>query len=268
MTDFDRVKDYYSKFPEEYRFSMGYSGKMEYDMTMRILEKYMGENKTILDLGGGAGAYSIPLAKAGHKVYLADLSERLIEVARKADEDGLLTCDVVNAVDLSVYEDAKFDTVLLMGPIYHLLEAEEREKCVRECYRVLKKGGRIFASFIPYLSGSIGIVERYINHPEQVDINTLRKVFADGTFKNKANSGFQEGYYPTSTEIEKLFEDCGFQKTIIRSIRGFGNEREEYIYKIGDDVIREEIFSLIEQTSTDTSIIETCSHAMYIGEKR
>ena len=268
MTDFERVKGYYSNFPEEKRFElMGFSGRMEYEMTMRIFDKYMGANNTVLDLGGGAGVYSIPLAKAGNKVYLADLSERLIEVAKKADEDKLLTCDVVNAIDLSIYEDSKFDIVLLMGPLYHLLEASEREQCIRECYRVLKKGGKIFASFIPFLSGSIGIVERYINHPEQVDINNLKEVFSSGKFRNIAKNGFQEGYYPSSKEIEKLFADGGFTKIEIRSIRGFGNDREEYIYKIKDTEIRDAVFSLIEKTAADESIVEMCSHAMYIGNK-
>ena len=32
-------------------------------------------------------------------------------------------------------------------------------------------------------------------------------------------------------------------------------------------LLRDEIFSLIEQTATDDCIVETCSHAMYIGEK-
>lgn len=268
MTDFNRVKDYYSKFPEEKRFElMGAGGAMEYEMTMRIFAKYMEGKRTILDLGGGAGVYSLPLAKAGNKVYLADLSERLIEVAKKADKDNLLTCNVVNATDLSIYEDSMFDTVLVMGPLYHLMESSEREQCVKECYRVLKKGGRIFASFIPYLSGSIGIVERYIRHPEQVDVNNLKEVFKSGKFRNNANSGFQEGYYPTSKEIEKLFGDTGFSKLEIRSIRGFGNDREDYIYQISDESVRKEIFSLIEQTASDESIVEMCSHAMYIGEK-
>lgn len=268
MTDLDRIRDYYSSFPEENRLDMmGSSGIMEYDMTMRVFAKYLGQNRTILDLGGGAGAYSLPLAKSGHKVYLADLSERLIEVAKKADKDNLLTCNVVNAMDLSIYEDSMFDTVLLMGPLYHLLEASEREQCVSECYRVLKKGGRIFASFIPYLSGSIAIVDRYTKHPEQVDINNLKEVFSSGRFKNNADNGFQEGYYPTSKEIEALFEGIGFSKLEIRSIRGFGYGMEESIYNIKDETIKEAIFSLIEQTVSDSSIVEMCSHAMYIGEK-
>ena len=50
MTDFDRVKAYYRIFPEEDRFKiMGFSGIMEYEMTMRIFAKYMGWNRTVLE---------------------------------------------------------------------------------------------------------------------------------------------------------------------------------------------------------------------------
>lgn len=45
-------------------------------------------------------------------------------------------------------------------------------------------------------------------------------------------------------------------------------EMEEYIYKIKDEAIRDEIFSLIEKTASDENIVEMCSHAMYIGEKK
>ena len=49
------------------------------------LEKYLPENGTILDLGGGAGVYSFSLANKGYIVYLSDLSENLIAQAKKYD---------------------------------------------------------------------------------------------------------------------------------------------------------------------------------------
>ena len=226
MTDFNKVKNYYKNFDEKNRLQNDNSGKLEYDMTMNILGNNLPANGVILDLGGGAGVYSFPLADKGYKVYLADLSEDLINQAKKQNNQNIISCDVVNATNLSMYENNQFDVVLLFGPLYHLLEKSEREQCIKEISRVLKPGGKIFASFIPYLSGSIAIVDRYFRHPEQVDINNLSEVFKSGKFNNSSDKGFQEGYYPTINEIENLFSNSGFEKITIRSIRGFGYEKK------------------------------------------
>ena len=157
--------------------------------------------------------------------------------------------------------------VLLLGPLYHLLEESERKLCVSEIRRVLKPCGKIFASFIPYLSGSIGIVERYWFHPEQVGIDNLTEVFKSGKFNNLANQGFQEGYYPKSAEIERLFADNGFEKELLRSVRGFGYQKEEQLFKIADAQIFDKIIELIDSTAEDKAIVETCGHAIYVGHK-
>ena len=221
MTNFDRVKGYYRVFDEKNRLVNSGSGKLEYMMSMDLLKHWLPENGKILDLGGGAGAYSFPLAAEGYKVTLADLSEELIRQAEEQNEqtDYPVTCNVVNAVDLSQYHDREFDAVLLMGPLYHLLEKSERDQCIAEVNRVLKPGGIVFATFLPYLTGSIGVVDRFFGHPEQVNAETIREVFRSGRFNNLANAGFQEGYYPTSEEIEELFRSHGFDKQQIRSIR-------------------------------------------------
>ena len=113
MTDFNKIKSYYKKFDEKNRLINDNSGKLEFYMTMSILKEYLPKNAKILDLGGGAGAYSFPLAKDGYEVYLADLSEELINHAKlqKNEEklDNLISCDVVNAIDLSQYSDNQFE---------------------------------------------------------------------------------------------------------------------------------------------------------------
>ena len=270
MTDFLKIKDYYSKFNETDRLFNDNSGKLEYEMTKRILQKHLPKKAKILDLGGGAGVYSFFLAELGYDVYLADLSENLIQQAiaqNSKKEKKIISCDVVNALDLSIYNNEQFDVVLLFGPLYHLLKKEERMQCLSEVNRVLKSDGMIFASFIPYLSGSIAIIDRYFRHPEQVNINNLDKVFKTGKFNNLSCEGFQEGYYPTVNEIENLFENCKFNTLEIRSIRGIGYEKEDNIYNIKDDKMFHKIMALIEKTSTKPEIIEMCGHAIYIGKK-
>lgn len=272
MTDFDRIKEYYKDFDEDNRLINDFSGKLEYEMTMKNLKKYLPEDGTILDLGGATGVYTFPLAKKGYKMYLADLSPDLIEQAKekvlKENLDTFISCDVVNAIDLSIYDNEQFDAVLLFGPLYHLLDATEREQCVKEVNRVLKKAGKVFVSFIPYLSGSIAIVDRFFRHPEQVNIENLRETFNSGKFNNLDRKGFQEGYYPTSEEIEKLFKKYNFEKVAIFSIRGFGYEKEDKLYEIRDRKMFEEIINLIEKSSTCKEIIETCGHAMFVGTKK
>ena len=279
MTDFEKIKNYYKHFDEKNRLRNDNSGKLEFLMTMGILEKNLpvvstnnGAEVSILDLGGGAGVYSFPLAKKGYKVTLADLSETLLAQAKKLKEEdkvhNLISCDQVNATDLSCYKDNSFDVVLLFGPLYHLTEKDEREKCVGEIRRVLKTGGKIFASFIPHLSGSIALVQRFCWGPDQVDVNTLEECFNSGKFKNLSDHGFQEGYYPASEEIENLFTTNDFEKQLLRSIRGFGYEKEDVIFKFKNKNVFSKILELIDSTAEDKSIIEMCGHAMYIGVKK
>lgn len=269
MTDFDRVRQYYRHFDEDNRLQNDASGKLEYEMTLQLLSRYLPPMGRILDLGGATGVYSFPLAEMGYEVYLADLSETLLEIARKKDTKSLLKgFDVVNATNLSRYADGFFDAVIAFGPFYHLTDEAERQKAVREIHRVLKPGGRALAAFIPYLSGSIAIVDRYLFAPYQVNEENLTEVFASGRFNNLASVGFQEGYYAESDEMETLFGTAGFEKMLVRSIRGFAYEKEEALYSIQNPAMKEKIFSLIEKTATRKEIIETCGHAVYIGRKR
>lgn len=272
MTDYKKIKEYYSVFDEQHRLEKA-EGRLEYEINLKIIFKYTDRSDNILDLGGGAGKYAIELSKRGYRVTLADLSGHLLEQARDYIQENhipaLQSIDVVNAVDLSCYESGSFDTVLLFGPLYHLLECDERERCVSEVARVLKPKGVVLANFIPYLSGAEGVVTRALNFPDQVNTENLSQVFLTGKFNNNANRGFQEGYYPTSAEIEQLFSKFNFKKLLLRSIRSFGYGKEEKLFELleRDIALFDKIMELIDSTAEDPAIIETCGHAVYVGYK-
>ena len=271
MTDFEKVKGYYSVFDEKNRLSRDNSGRLEYEMTMKILKKYLPQEAKVLDIGGGAGVYAFPLAKAGYQVYLGDLSERLIEQAKEQrnaeNVENMMSIDVVNATDMSRYEDGFFDVVIALGPFYHLTDVKEREACVSEIRRVLKPGGMVIAGFIPRLAGSIAVVERYCWDSKQVGVHTIGEVFSTGRFHNMASRGFQEGYYATASEMEEMFGAFQFKCECIRSIRGFAYEKEDKIYAIQDEAVFAEVMKCIEETAEDKAIVEMCGHAVYIGRK-
>ena len=126
-------------------------------ITTRMMDRYIQPGSTILDIGGGPGHYSIYYARRGHPVTLLDLSGENVRFAKKkARQYGVkLTALQGDALDLSRFPDAAFDTVFLMGPLYHLMNEESRRQALREAARVLKPGGVLFSSFILMFGGVI-----------------------------------------------------------------------------------------------------------------
>ena len=55
---------------------------------------------------------------------------------------------------------------------------------------------------------------------------------------------------------------------MLRSIRGFGYEKEDVIFKFKNKNVFSKILDLIDSTAEDKSIIEMCGHAMYVGIKK
>ena len=51
-------------------------------------------------------------------------------------------------MDLSRYADESFDAVLLFGPLYHLHQEADRQRCIAEAKRVCKEDGKLFFAFI------------------------------------------------------------------------------------------------------------------------
>ena len=273
MTDIGKVQSYYNSFNEWERLESG-EGRLEFEIVMSLLCRYIPENSTLLDLGGGPGRYTAELSKVGYKVFLADLSPVLIETAREkigqfGSPGNVLGMDVCNALDLSLYEDNQFDALLLFGPLYHLTTEEEILKCVSEAGRVIAEGGLIFATYLPYLSGLSGVLDRAFYAPSHVDPVNLLGTFEEGVFHNKSAGGFQEGAFLRTQKLEEYFSHGGFEKRLLRSIRSIGYMRADHILPLRekDRDYYQTIMEILHGVSGEPSVVDSCGHAIYIGQK-
>ncbi|RZQ60144.1 methyltransferase [Amycolatopsis suaedae] len=100
-----------------------------YVMHQHLLEHLPPPPATVLDVGGGAGHQSFPLARAGYEVTLLDPSPAMLDKARQRLLDDparqrvtLLRADGENAV--AAVEGRRFDAVLCHGVLGYL-EAPE-----------------------------------------------------------------------------------------------------------------------------------------------
>ena len=147
--DADLVQEVYRRVNEDSRLNKSQAARVEFLTTVRYIEKYLTPGAKILDVGAGAGEYSLYFARKGYQVSALELADANIAAFRaKMTEDDPIDLVQGNALDLSRYESDSFDVVLLFGPLYHLHKEADKLRCVEEAKRVCKPDGKIFFAFI------------------------------------------------------------------------------------------------------------------------
>jgi 2-polyprenyl-3-methyl-5-hydroxy-6-metoxy-1,4-benzoquinol methylase len=145
--DADLVNAIYHQFDEKSRLNWSKAARVEFITTVKYIEKYLKPGMRILDIGAGAGEYSLYFANKGYRVNAVELADKNVEEFRKKITHNI-DLKQGNALDLSDFEEETFDIVLLFGPLYHLHDEKDRNTAIREAKRVMKKDGILFVAFI------------------------------------------------------------------------------------------------------------------------
>lgn len=137
--EFEQINRTYDIFDEEHRLCSK-AARVEFLTTVKYIEKYLKPGMKILDIGAGAGEYSLYFAEKGYEVSALELADSNIAAfAKRIKPEHKVELIQGNAVDLSAYPDERFDIVLMFGPLYHLHNEENRQKAIAEAKRVAKK---------------------------------------------------------------------------------------------------------------------------------
>ena len=148
MNENQHLIDYYSNYDENGRLERCHNS-LEFLTTMRYIEMYLKPGDRILEIGAATGRYSHSLARMGYRVDAVELVEHNIEVFKaNTQPDEVITITQSNAMDLSEFEDETYDITLILGPLYHLYNQEDKRKALGEAIRVTKTGGIIYAAYI------------------------------------------------------------------------------------------------------------------------
>jgi S-adenosylmethionine-dependent methyltransferase len=267
---FDDVSDieaFYNASPNEEHVRLE-RHQLEYDLTWRYLDRFLPTQGSILEVGAATGRYSLELVKRGYQLTAVDLSPGLIEVCRKNIMDAGLSGKarflVADARDLSGLQEEKFDVVLLMGPLYHLVEETDREHALKQAYEHLREGGVIFTAFISRL-GVFGDLMK--NMPHWIEDQAEVKALLDKGRRpdDRPHGGFR-GYFALASEISSLHEEVGFETLVLAGVEPAISADDESYNKLRDNQ-RESWLNLLFKISTDESILAASRHLLYIGRK-
>lgn len=242
--------------------------RTEFALTMKALQEYLPPAPcNVLDNGGGPGRYAIALTQKGYRVTLLDLSQANLDFAAKMASHVNITIDQRlhgNALSLEGMDDASFNAVLMLGPLYHLVSAEDRNQAIREAGRVLKPGGVLFAAFI----SRYGVfMDASVKYPQTVyeKRDLWEQIWRDG-FNPPPHDGFTDAYFAMPAEVVPLMEAQGFSTLNMLGLEGIVSGHEDAVNALNGDAW-EYWVNLNYAYAKDPALHAASAHLLYIGRK-
>jgi len=171
---------------------------------------------------------------------------------------------VADARDLSGIAGGDFDAVLLMGPLYHLLEESDRLLALTQSLSLLKPGGLVFSSLISRFGIMGSLLKDYPHWIEnQAEVWSLVE---QGRDPEDAPKGGFRGYFSTLLEARFLHESAGLQTLVLAGAEPAISADDES-YNLLEGKRRELWLDLFFHISTEPSMVASSRHLLYIGRK-
>lgn len=270
MENPNKIYDFYNSGAEIGRLESGL-GMVEFYRSKEIISQYIPKASTIYDIGGGIGKYSEWLAENGHNVTMTELAPAAVEYAVKNMKTHY-TAEVGDARDLNK-PDNTADVVLLMGPLYHLQNKDDRKKVLSEAYRVLKKGGLLIAAGISRFSTAVWALSKYGNENNFIDddiyMNMIRRELETGEHDRPEEYPYfiADAYFHTPDEMKNEFSDNGFEVINYHAVEGSVWIVPKLDEKWKDNDSRKRLLELIHATEHEETMMGMSPHFLMIGRK-
>jgi SAM-dependent methyltransferase len=270
MTD---MGAYYDRGHERGR--LGDWGRLEFLRTRELLARFLpAPPATVLDVGGAAGAYALPLAREGYEVHLVDPVALHVEQARAgsdAQPDAPLASAVAGDARALPFDDESADVVLMLGPLYHLTDAADRTRALREARRALRPGGLLAAAAITRFASTLdGLAQGFLLEPGFEAI--VERDLADGQHRNpdEHQGWFTTAYFHRPDELEREVAAAGFDVTALVAIEGaVGAAAEVHALDawIDDPAKREVLLRAIRRVEAEPSLLGASPHVMALATR-
>jgi S-adenosylmethionine-dependent methyltransferase len=169
-----------------------------------------------------------------------DLAPAYIAFANARQEETgvrLRECHVGDARGLPFLADERFDLVLCMGPLYHLVEESDRRAAIAECRRLVRPGGHIVSTIITRMAQSMCLIKE---KPGAIAAweGTLCRGIEGGRNYTDFDTGFTEAYFVDPLEVKGMLECEDLDLIKLAGAEGFACQSEEALKSLDADDFR------------------------------
>ena len=268
MSDDDIIDFYENRYDESARL-VARTGNLEFVRTVDILERFLPKAPaTILDLGGGAGIYAEWLAQLGHDVLLIDPIQRHVDAAVAIDAGaGTITATIGDARTVDLPDDS-VDAVLMLGPLYHLVEPEDRVAAWAQAARVCRDDGFIAAAIISRFASLHDMLTRNQLTEDGVSEMVLTDL-ATGQHRNpgKVADRFATAYFHDPAEIADEALAGGVEVDHVIGVEGLAGYTATTADQLASDAGRAALLDMLRQVEQEPSIIGVSNHILAIAAR-
>lgn len=262
---------FYNHYNELQRLSMR-DGQLEFARTCELLNRFLPPAPAVVfDVGGGPGAYACWLARQDYEVHLIDAMPRHVAQAEEASqaqpEYPLASAAVGDARHLE-QPDASADAVLLLGPLYHLIQPDERLTALREARRVLRNGGPVLAVGISRFASTLeGLFGGLFDDPEFVRI--AQRDLVDGQHRNTSpdRDYFTTTFFHHPDELKAEVEAAGLNYETTLAIEGPGWLLQNFDAHWNDLERREQLLNVVRSVEAEPTMLGASAHMMVVAHK-
>lgn len=256
-TDINAV--YTTLFNEDLRLCQDKASSVEYITNSRYILDALNPGDKVLELGAATGRYTVMLAERGFDVTAVEIVQNNLDQLKKKLTPTMSVTPVLgNAIDLSAFEDASFDVVLNMGPLYHFPNKVDQDKVVKETMRVLKPGGTAFFAFIN--NDMVFVTEAFLYNPLFLTDN-------DKNYNKETHKVVDEPFtFHTIESVQALMNKHDLKAHKFIASEGLAELMKDHINNLTDEEFANWMqfhFYMCEKRES----LNTSHHVLYITKK-
>jgi SAM-dependent methyltransferase len=228
----DQMRAYYEQGKERDRLA-GPKGVLELERTQEILRRRLPPAPAVVaDVGGGPGRYAVWLAELGYAVQHRDLMELHVDQLQSLGHPAIRTAaGDARHLDLP---DSSVDAILLLGPMYHLPERQDRIQTLQEARRVVRVGGPVFIAAISRWSPRLdGVLQERLYEDNPDFLSLLPGAERTGRLPPVVPNGFV-GYTHRPGDLADEVSEAGLRLDDLVGVEGLPLAAADMQSRVGD----------------------------------